>query len=134
MDITEATKKACEEPTLVDALTWICVWEGERAIKQARENFGSGANGSGWDTCFKICLQAVMNVYSQPSPLWIAWDCGEGAAVHLFYEYRPKRSIGFPECWLGRYTEVEFDLRPIAESLNMRPGDCVEIELKRKEK
>lgn len=53
MNITEATKRACEEPTLLDALTWICVWESERAIKQAKEN-------SQWETCFRICMESVM--------------------------------------------------------------------------
>jgi hypothetical protein len=63
MNINEATIIACQQPTLLDALTWICIWENERAIKQATENLGSGSNGAGWDTCFKICLENVMNKY-----------------------------------------------------------------------
>lgn len=65
MNITQATSRACEEPTLIDALSWICVWESERAIEQARERYGNGVDGSGWDTCFKYCLTQVMENYGQ---------------------------------------------------------------------
>lgn len=63
MNINEAVTRACQEPTLLDALTFICVWESERAINQARFNYGSGSNGAGWDTCFRHCLKEVMNNY-----------------------------------------------------------------------
>jgi len=66
MNIDKAIKRACEEPTLLDALSWVCVWESERAIAQARFNFGSGSNSAGWDTCFKVCLKCVMEQYSSP--------------------------------------------------------------------
>ena len=56
--ISEAVKKACEEPTLLDALSWICVWESERAIKQALNS-----QGTKWDTCFKHILKQVMDQY-----------------------------------------------------------------------
>lgn len=56
MDITEATKRACEEPTLLDAFSWICVWESERVVKQAREN-------AQWETCFKVCLRSILDSY-----------------------------------------------------------------------
>lgn len=55
-NITEATKRACEEPTLLDALTWICIWESERVVKQARKSMQ-------WETCFKVCLQSVLENY-----------------------------------------------------------------------
>lgn len=64
MNIDEAVSTACCEPTLLDALSWICVWESERAIRQARENRGSGADGAGWDTCFRYCLNLVMESYN----------------------------------------------------------------------
>ncbi len=54
MNITEATKRACEEPTLLDALSWICVWESERVVKQAKKN-------EQWETCFKVCLRSVLD-------------------------------------------------------------------------
>lgn len=65
MKLNEAVARACQEPTLLDALSFICVWESERAIKQARFNLGSGSNGAGWDTCFKICLGEVMLEYKK---------------------------------------------------------------------
>ena len=64
MNIDQAVARACEEPTLLDALSWICVWESERAIKQARERYGSGTDGAGWDTCFRVCLKCVMESYN----------------------------------------------------------------------
>jgi len=64
-NIDEAVKTAVQQPTLVDALTWICVWESERIVKQVRFNFGSGANGAGWDTCFKTCIEHVIAAYKE---------------------------------------------------------------------
>ena len=56
MNIDEAVERACKEPTLLDALAWICVWESERAIEQALK-------GARWDTCFKLCLNRVLDSY-----------------------------------------------------------------------
>ena len=56
MNIDEAVKRACEEPTLLEALTSICIWESERIVKQARTN-------EQWETCFRICLKEVMEKY-----------------------------------------------------------------------
>ena len=63
MNIDEATKRACQEPTLLDALTWICIWESERAIKQAKKELRD-AEGKGWDTFFRVCLKSVMEKYN----------------------------------------------------------------------
>ena len=71
MNINEAVKRACQEPTLLDALSWIAVWESERVVKQAHafHNTGirTGADGAGWDTCFKICFERVMEAYGKKS-------------------------------------------------------------------
>ena len=64
MNIDQAVARACEEPTLLDALSWICVWESERAIDQARNRYGSGTDDAGWDTCFRVCLKRVMESYN----------------------------------------------------------------------
>jgi len=56
MNITEAVNRACEEPTLLDAQSWICIWECERVVKQARAN-------PQWETCFKVCLKLVTEEY-----------------------------------------------------------------------
>ncbi|MCK5397780.1 MAG: hypothetical protein KAJ33_05990 [Thermoplasmata archaeon] len=61
MNITQATKRACEEPTLLDALSWICIWESERVVRQAREN-------EQWETCFHVCLKSVMESYGKNTP------------------------------------------------------------------
>ena len=67
MNITEAVEQACKQPTLLDALSYIAVWESERAIQQAKSFFESGVStagdGKGWDTCFKTCLGLVLDKY-----------------------------------------------------------------------
>jgi len=69
MNIDEAVIEACKQPTLVDALSYIAVWECERAIKQARGFFQTGestaSDGKSWDTCFKVCFEKVMRAYSK---------------------------------------------------------------------
>jgi hypothetical protein len=68
MVLDEAVRTACEQPSLVDALSWIAVWECERAIRQAREFDRTGiktaGNGGCWDTCFKTCFEQVIYHYS----------------------------------------------------------------------
>ena len=54
MNFEDAVKRACEEPNLLDALSWICVWENDRAVRQAAERYGTGAYGVEWATCFRV--------------------------------------------------------------------------------
>lgn len=67
MTFTEAVAKACTEPTLADALTWIAVWETEQVVRQAKKYFETGistaSHGGGWDTCFKVCFKEVLLKY-----------------------------------------------------------------------
>jgi hypothetical protein len=63
MNIDQAVARACEEPTLLEALSWICVWENDRSVRQAVAN-----NGAGWDTCFTLCIKRVMESYPKSSP------------------------------------------------------------------
>lgn len=68
MNITEATAKACEKPTLVDALSWICVWETDRVVKQYKKNLDEGTVehcGGTYETCFRYCIQSVMDRYAK---------------------------------------------------------------------
>ena len=76
MDIYKAIKVACEKPTLLDALTWICLWESERVVRQAltnctydgitiRRTEAGKDQEKGWDTCFKVCLGAVMEAWHE---------------------------------------------------------------------
>ena len=68
MTLKEAVSKACEEPTLLDALTWIAVWESERVVQQARKIYERGVrtpDDSGWDTCFRVCFDSVMRAWKK---------------------------------------------------------------------
>ena len=59
----EAVEKACQQPTLVDALSWIAIWETERVVRQAHLFFTTGErtpDGAGWETCFKHLFSRVM--------------------------------------------------------------------------
>jgi recombinational DNA repair protein RecT len=67
MNLDQAVIKACKEESLVDALTWIAIWETERVVQQAKKYFETGvstaSHNGGWDTCFKICFEKVLNTY-----------------------------------------------------------------------
>ena len=65
-------KKACQEPTLLEALTYACICESERIVKQATTNFGSGRDGAGWDTCFRVTIKAILDRYDKQKS-----KCGE---------------------------------------------------------
>lgn len=69
MNIDDAVAKACEEPTLVKALSWIAVWETERVVKQAIQWKATGvstaSHGGGWDTCFETCFDRVFEVWNK---------------------------------------------------------------------
>lgn len=65
MNISEAVNRACKEPTLLKALSFICLWESERVVHQARFSYGSGTDGRGWDTCFEYCLKLVLEEYKR---------------------------------------------------------------------
>jgi hypothetical protein len=70
VNITEAVKRACQEPTLADALAWIAVWENDRAVKQAIRNHVLGEqnpDGSLWDTCFRRCFEEVLASFPHAS-------------------------------------------------------------------
>ena len=58
MNIDEAVKQACEEPTLLDALSFIACWECGRTITQSQSN-----RDMSYTTCFKVSLKAVMDAY-----------------------------------------------------------------------
>lgn len=67
MTLREAVARACQEPTLLDALAWIAIWETERVVQQAIRNEKSGErnpDGSQWDTCFKLSFQDVMSTWN----------------------------------------------------------------------
>lgn len=110
MNITEATDKACEEPTLAKALSWICIWETERIIKQYKKNLDAGtteANGGMWETLFKHCIQNVMGAYKE-SGKWSK----ELPNKQGWYWYRKNdRCYAVPtfieDCGAGKFKAVE---------------------------
>lgn len=63
----EIVVRACQEKTLVDALTFAAVIECERAIVQAREfdrtGISTASHGGGWDTSFRVSFVAVMEAW-----------------------------------------------------------------------
>lgn len=61
MNLDEAVKEACGAPDLVSALAFVCVWESERVVGQARA-------AQKYETCFTVCIKAVMD----------AWEALEG--------------------------------------------------------
>lgn len=73
MNAQQAVDRACEEPTLLEALSWIAVWECERVIPVAHSFLNGGKprgyNGQGWDTCFKYLIKEVMEQYGQQKAL-----------------------------------------------------------------
>jgi hypothetical protein len=77
MTIDQAIDRACQEPTLVDALSWICLWECERVVAQALRNVPNNirdADGKSWDTCFGYCIRLVMDAYGRQKPFNPAFD------------------------------------------------------------
>jgi hypothetical protein len=72
MNFKEAIECALQEPTLLDALTLIAVWDTERSIRQARRYFVTGEtnpDGMGWETCFRVCFKAVMQKWTEREKL-----------------------------------------------------------------
>lgn len=62
MSLKELIAEACEQPTLLKALSWIAVWENDRAVKQALRG-EIGPNGQTWDTTFEFLFKEVMDAY-----------------------------------------------------------------------
>jgi hypothetical protein len=69
INIDSAVKRACDEPTLLKALSWIAIWESERAIAQAltwqKTGMRTGSHGGAWDTCFEHCFALVAEAWKK---------------------------------------------------------------------
>lgn len=48
------------QPSLADALTHACIWEAERAIRQAERN-----QFSDWETCFNYVIHRVVRAWTE---------------------------------------------------------------------
>lgn len=92
MKFDEAVNRACEEPTLVDALTWIAIWENDRAVRQALltnerrrmgvPNASTASHGGDWDSSFKRCFEAVFAAW-KASAKPIREDAIDGPLVEV---------------------------------------------------
>ena len=54
---------ACQEPTLIDALTFIAIWDCNRAVRQAIEHEKAGTrepDGFLYHSMFKRCFKEVL--------------------------------------------------------------------------
>ena len=69
-NLAEIVRIACEQASsLVDAISMVCIWESERAIKQAfkwkETGESTASHGGGWDTCFRVCIEAVIEAWEE---------------------------------------------------------------------
>jgi hypothetical protein len=67
MGLPEIVKRACDEKTLLDALTFAAIWEGDRLAHQAMEfqrtGISTAAYGS-YDMCFGVTFRAVADEWA----------------------------------------------------------------------
>lgn len=65
----EALRRACEEPTLAEALTWLAIWDCDRAVHQALRNDAARrehrehpatSHGGLYETTFLICFKRLL--------------------------------------------------------------------------
>lgn len=79
MNITEAIERACQEPTLIKALSFMAIWENERAVKQALEwqktDKSTASHSGSHDTCFETSFKMLLEKYpcprvTEPGKLW----------------------------------------------------------------
>jgi hypothetical protein len=60
--VYDTLEVALRKPTLLEALTWMAVWESERVVKQARSN-------PTWETCFEFCFRLVLEQWKPLEPI-----------------------------------------------------------------
>lgn len=68
MKLDQILKNALEKPTLVDALSYVAVWENDRAVHEALRNHENKVRtfeGGLWETCFKFLFGEVLKLYPQ---------------------------------------------------------------------
>ena len=68
MNVWEAAKRACEEPTLLDGLALMANWETMRAVDQAIRYTASGErtpDGGTYETCFKRSFEVFLEEWAK---------------------------------------------------------------------
>lgn len=76
MNLQEAVAEAITRPTLLDALSWIAVWECDRAVRQA-------CTSGGYDTCFRRSFDELLTAWNT-KPRW------KMNQTHMSYEEKVK--------------------------------------------
>lgn len=113
MNLAEAAEVACQEKTLAEALTWIAIWEAERAIAQAlewqRTGISTAAHGN-WDLCFGVCFRAVIEKHQDrvcphvEAPLKCP-ICGKQPDVNECGPWPPSAKYGPAPWYTGCYSQ-----------------------------
>lgn len=71
MNYKDVVARACQEPTLAEALSWIAVWETERVVAQVRAfdetGVSTASHGGSHDTCFLLYFKEVLALYGAPT-------------------------------------------------------------------
>lgn len=117
MHYKEAVARACQEPTLAAALSWIAVWETERAIGQVRTYDKTGvstaSHGGSHDTHFLLYFKEVLNKYGGADEIALKCTKLEGDVRRLSLMLQVIQTIDdlhitgyFPDDPLVRLTEA----------------------------
>ena len=69
LSFPEAVERACQEPTLLDALTWVALWETTRIVAQAVRNERDPRTGALYDTCFTWYFEQILARYEKVAPV-----------------------------------------------------------------
>lgn len=72
MNVWEAAKRACEEPTLLDGLTLMANWETMRVVDQALRSTATGErtpDGGTYETCFRTSFKIFMQMWESEQAL-----------------------------------------------------------------
>lgn len=64
--IHDIVKRACEQPTLIDALSFVSVWDTDRAVRQSKDN-----GFKSYETFSKFLIKEVLeNYYNENKPMF----------------------------------------------------------------
>lgn len=129
MNISEAVKRAIEEPTLLYALSWIAVWESERVVRQAHAFLDTGVRTTGdekgWDTMFSYLFKQVDDAWNekeiarnmkQEDSFHLVWRPHEGEACTLTELSQGQRI----RVWRQDWAHDSFEVLSASEVYNLQ--------------
>jgi hypothetical protein len=64
LNLTQAVARAVQEPTLLDALSWIAIWDNDRAVRQAFRGVRDPNSGALWETNFLFLFKQVTEAWN----------------------------------------------------------------------